>query len=211
MRGRSLAFLAVLSLGCLEVQPPQEAPVVSSAEPVAAAAVEESLPAPLADASPPSVPVQAPAVVQQQVQVQQQLIGEQVEQAQELTATTTEVRWILIEKRFARLDKEARERGWGQKPPPEDSAEGERYREWRYIAENQSKLREPPKPSVIVVLGAPVADERPAEAKAEEPKEEEVEAEEAEMEMVEPPPPPSPAKVMIRTKSKKAWKPRWKK
>lgn len=205
MGGRWPILLAVLCCGCLGASVPQgEASVVSSTK--GDEADTPTTPEPVVAALPPEG-------VQEQVQAQQQVLVEQVQQVGEMAKVAAEVRWRLIEKRYEKLDKEARARMWAQKPPAEGSPEAERYREWLYIAENQSKLRGHPKPPEAPVAAVLAK----AEVKAEEAEEEAEEAEEEAEEAAPPPPPPPalvhepPSRVEMKAVKKKAWKPRWKK
>ena len=57
----------------------------------------------------------------------------------------TDIRWTLIERRFDRIDKEARYRKWGTRPPRKGTSAWGRYQEWQYLFKNAVKLMTAPK------------------------------------------------------------------
>ena len=80
----------------------------------------------------------AQALPQAQGAVAQAVVEQKVETMSQYVA---DIRWTLIEERFAVLDQEASERGWAEEPPVEGDPSWGSYQEWLYIKAHRGHLR----------------------------------------------------------------------
>lgn len=85
---------------------------------------------------------QVPSTNPTQVLMQQKkILGRQEAEVDDYAKNVAQIRWALIARRLAPLEKQAREQGWESKPPQEDSAEWDLYAEWQYILLHQKALK----------------------------------------------------------------------
>lgn len=80
-----------------------------------------------------------------QTQVQQQQIQEQQDQTNAILEEVNALRGALIEKRFERLDRLAKRRGWhrNRRIPKEGRRYWDEYQEWKYLKENLEEVKKP--------------------------------------------------------------------
>jgi len=91
----------------------------------------------------------------QQTMKQQDRMQDQQQQTETMLDEVNELRVLLIEKRFRRLDKLAKRKGWdrNRRIPKEGRRHWDEYQEWVYLKANLEDLKkpDPPKPETPVL------------------------------------------------------------